>query len=128
LKNRFISTIKRYAKDNSIEIKIPQKEINSPTEIKKYFTDVIKFLNEKKEDLRKFHFNILSNLLTSSKGYYAISNHINLNNNKIFKINDFIVNYSEIGIEKIFNQGFTQNESQELKDIYLYYIFQIKDI
>ena len=93
MKSRLISTIKRYANYNSIEIKIPQKDINSPTEIEKYFTDIIKFLNEKKEDLRKFHYNILSNLLSSSKGFYAISNHIDLNNNNIFTINDFIVNY-----------------------------------
>ena len=61
LQEIIISTLSNYAKDNKINIE-------KSNEIKDYFVPIKNFLVESKQDLRKFHFEILYNLLTSAKG------------------------------------------------------------
>ena len=112
---------------NNIKITIDKNEKNTMKEIEKYFIDIIKLLDEKEEHLKLVHVKILKNLLISEKGKKALKPNKNLNK-KIFSINDFIENYSKIAIIKLFKEEeFKQKDSDDLKNIYLYYIFQIKD-
>ena len=71
---------------------------------------------------------ILKNLLFTMKDNGIESNFISSNNEKIFTINDLIYNYTlEILKKDLFNKDITLKESNELYDLYLYLIFQIKD-
>ena len=109
----------KYIKDNQIKEDIIQ---NKKDKIEQYFSDIISFLREKGEILRIFHINNLKNLIEESERL-----NINAENENSFTINDFIVNYSNILIEKLFNKDFHEKVFNELNETYLYFIFQIKD-
>ena len=109
----------KYIKDNQIKEDIIE---NKKDKIEQYFSDIISFLREKGEILRIFHINNLKNLIEESERL-----NINAENENSFTINDFIVNYSNILIEKLFNKDFHEKVFNELNETYLYFIFQIKD-
>ena len=125
LKENIMNKLETYANDNKITFKIPNKNIN-PNITEHYFTPIINFLKEKKENLRLIHFEILKNLLTSPKGKEALKK-ISNSNKIIFSIYDFIEKYSKNAIEILLNKDFEKKDLDKLNEIYLYYIFQIKD-
>ena len=122
LQEIIISTLSNYAKDNKINIE-------KSNEIKDYFVPIKNFLVESKQDLRKFHFEILYNLLTSAKGNSLLKRMPNENVEKAtnFIIFDFILNYTKATIGILFNKIFDEKDFNKLNDVYLYFIFQIKD-
>ena len=66
------------------------------------------------------------NLLTSKKGKEAI-NKYSENKGKKTTTNDFIIQYTILAFEKVFNKNFNEIDSDKLKEAYLYFLFQIKD-
>ena len=66
------------------------------------------------------------NLLTSKKGKEAI-NKYSENKSKKATTNDFIIKYTILAFEKVFNKNLSEIDSDKLKEAYLYFLFQIKD-
>ena len=121
--------LEEYTAKNKIKVDITKNCTNFKEKIKQYFINIIKFLNAKKENLRREHIEILQNLL-SLKNFKKRSNNLHdLINKRTFGLEDFVIYYSEIASKILFNNGnFSQEDSEKLNDIYLYYIFQIKDL
>ena len=118
-KEKLLDIMMKYIKDNQIKENITQK---TKDKIEQYFIDIISFLREDRESLRVMHVNILKNLIRESERL-----NINTENENSFAISDFIINYTNILIEKVFNKDFNEKVFNELNEIYLYFIFQIKD-
>ena len=128
--DKYITLLEDFLKENKIKIQINKKEKNILKKIEQYLNAIIEFLEEKKENLKSNHIKILKNLLISNKSKDALKDFHNLNKKTIFTIRDFIINYSIVAIEKLFNnklEEFKQKDSDELKNLYLFFIFQIKD-
>ena len=118
-KEKLLEIMMRYIKDNQIKENTTQIKKDK---LEKYFNDIISFLREKGESLRVIHVTILKNLIGESERL-----NINIENENSFTMNDFIVIYSNILIEKVFNKDFNEKIFNELNETYLYFIFQIKD-
>ena len=101
----------RYIKDNQIKENTTQIKKDK---LEKYFNDIISFLREKGESLRVIHVTILKNLIGESERL-----NINIENENSFTMNDFIVIYSNILIEKVFNKDFNEKIFNELNETYL---------
>ena len=126
LGEKIISYMEAFIEDNNIEL----NNFDSKTPIEKYFSSIINFLEENKQKLKKFHAKILYNLLKSKTGRKIIDNNQkeNKKETKFFSISDFIINYTELAIEILFKKTCDKNNADKLNDIYLYFIFQIKDL
>ena len=125
--NEFKNIILEFMDNNNIKITINKNDRNTKREIEKYFQAIIKFLDEKKDNLKLEHVKILKNIFISEKGLKALKQN-KISKNKIFSINDFIENYTKIAIIKLFKkEELKQKDLDKLKNIYLYFIFQIKD-
>ena len=111
----------------SIKTEFIKKEKFSMKEMEKYFNNIINFLENKNKDLRLFHIKILKNLLISDKGIDIIINYVQSNDDNIFTLSDFIINYSKQATIKLFNKDFIQNDLNELNNLYLYLILKIND-
>ena len=118
-KEKLLDIMMSYIKDNQIKENTTQIKKDK---LEKYFNDIISFLREKGESLRVIHVTILKNLIGESERL-----NINIENENSFTMNDFIVIYSNILIEKVFNKDFNEKIFNELNETYLYFIFQIKD-
>ena len=121
--NNQISIFKSYTEQNNIEIVFKKNENNTSNKIKIYLEQIIQFMKNKNENLRVIHVNILNNLLTPKIGKKIT----NLKNKTIFTIYDFIVNYVNEASKKLFKKDFDQKDLDKLNDLYLCFIFQIKD-
>ena len=108
-----------YINDNQIKENITK---NKKDKVEQCFNNIISFLQEKRESLRVMHVNILKNLIGESERL-----NINVEKENSFTINYFIVNYSNILIDKVFNKDFNTKVFNDLNETYLYFIFQIKD-
>ena len=119
LKEKLTNILEAFIKENNINI----KDIIKAEPINIYFDTIIQFL---KNNPREFHVLILMNLLTSKKGKEAI-NKYSENKGKKTTTNDFIIQYTILAFEKVFNKNFNEIDSDKLKEAYLYFLFQIKD-
>ena len=118
-KEKLLDIMMKYINDNQIKENITT---NKKDKVEQCFNDIISFLQEKRESLRVMHVNILKNLIVESERL-----NINVEKENSFTINYFIVNYSNILIDKVFNKDFNTKVFNELNETYLYFIFQIKD-
>ena len=86
--------------------------------------------NLNKNDFRKYHLTLLKDLLFVKKDNKEISTSFDINNENInenITVNDFILNYTFKAIEIIFNKTFSNKDSENLKNIYLNFIFKINE-
>jgi len=117
--------LENHLNQNNIKINISENDKNNFREIEKYFIKVIEDFENKKENLRVEQLTILKNLLSNKKSYKIIVRKLEPNN--IFTIKNFIIYYSKFAIDKLFIKDFSQNDYNELNNIYLSLIFQLKD-
>ena len=93
-----------------------------------FFDKVIQFFQKHQRSKRMNQIIILKNLLFTIKDNKFVPNFDDSNNENIFTINDFIYNYSLGALKKdLFNKDTNIKDSDELYDLYLYLIFQIKE-
>ena len=90
LEEKWINILKAFIKENNIDI----KNIIKPESIEVYFDTIKNFIENSKNNPRKFHVLILMNLLTSKKGKEAI-NKYSENKSKTTTM-DFIVKYTTL--------------------------------
>ena len=88
---------------------------------KQYLDGIISYYDNINDEFRLNHLTVLKNLLFPQKDLKYIYNE------DVFNENDFILTYSLLAIEKIFQKVFKEKDSKDLKDDYLYLIFQIKN-
>ena len=88
---------------------------------KQYLDGIISYYDGVHDEFRLNHLTVLKNLLFPQKDLKYIYNE------DVFNENDFILTYSLLAIEKIFQKVFKEKDSKDLKDDYLYLIFQIKN-
>ena len=128
--DEILKILDEYVKYNKISILIIGKGKKLTEKIEQYFDSIIEFLKNKKDNFKLTHIQILKNLLTSAKSVDALKNYKDLSKKKKYTIKNFIVDYSVVAIEKLLknkSDEFKQNDSDELTNLYLYFIFQIKD-
>ena len=123
--NYIRAILENHLNQNNIKINISENDKNTFREIEEYFIKVIEDFTNKKENLRVEQLTILKNLLSNKKSYKIIVRKLEPNN--IFTIKNFIIYYSKFAIDKLFIKDFSQNDYNELNNIYLSLIFQLKD-
>lgn len=126
-RDRIKIILKKFTDDNKIIVEIPKNSNSFKNEAEQYLVKIIDFLEKKNENLRVVHAKILKNLLTRKKLKKDTKDNFDFNYQNTFTIYDFIINYSKVAIEILFNKDFSQKDFDELNDLYLLLIFQIKD-
>ena len=126
-RDRIKIILKKFTDDNKIIVEIPKNSNSPKNEAEQYLVKIIDFLEKKNENLRVVHAKILKNLLTRKKLKKDTKDNFDFNYQNTFTIYDFIINYSKVAIEILFNKDFSQKDFDELNDLYLLLIFQIKD-
>jgi len=117
-----MAALKNFNDNNAIANTIDYNEIY------KYFDIIINFFKKNQRQKRMNQIIMLKNLLFTIKDNEVLPNFDDSKNENSFTINDLIYNYTLKALEKdLFNKDLTIQDSDDLFDLYLYMIFQIKE-
>ena len=115
-----MEAMKKFNDNKDISNTIDYNEMNQ------FFDKIILHFQKKQKQKIKNQITILKNLLFTRKDNNVVPNFDDSNNENIFTINDFIYNIALGALaQDLFNKD--TNDSDELYNLYLYFIFQIKE-